>query len=176
MGFGKKSNQGASGMPDLPELTHEVEQFEMAKPAMHAVDDRVEPKRMPEPTAVPAGRMADYLHGLFEIGDTNGDGVLSPEECAKLLSRSGFNFPEDVIDALVSAADVNEDGVIEYDEFVPAMLGLMQQELPAFRSPTASSPTTTSLASRSQPSDSPPSPHLQHLWDARLHAYIYHPN
>ena len=80
---------------------------------------------MPKSTDVPAGRMADYLHSLFEIGDTNDDGVLSPDEFTKLLSRSGFNFPDNVIAALVKAADVNEDGVIEYNEFVPAMLGVI---------------------------------------------------
>ena len=81
---------------------------------------------MPKSTDVPAGRMADYLHSLFEIGDTNDDGVLSPDEFTKLLSRSGFNFPDGVIAALVTAADVNEDGVVEYDEFVPAMLAALE--------------------------------------------------
>ena len=101
------------------------EHYELAKPVMHAVDARVELTRMPGPSAVQAGRMADYWHGLFEIGDTNWDGVLSLEECATLLSQSGFNFPWHKIDALVRAADVNKDGVIGYDEFVPAILRVL---------------------------------------------------
>merc|ERR1711865_1239086 len=81
---------------------------------------------MPNPADVPADMMADYLQKLFKVADSNDDGVLSPIEVAELLSRSGFNFPDHVILSLVKAADVNEDGVIEYEEFVPAMLGLME--------------------------------------------------
>ena len=55
----------------------------------------------------------------------NGDGVLSPIEFADLLSRSGFNLPSNVIIKLVKEADVNNDGVIEYEEFIPAMLRLV---------------------------------------------------
>ena len=108
-----------------PESDFAVEQFELAEAEMEAEEDRVELTRMPESTAVPAEKMADYLHGLFEIGDTNEDGVLSPVQFAKLLSQSAFNFSKDVIDELVRAADVNEDGVIEYNEFVPAMLRVL---------------------------------------------------
>ena len=71
---------------------------------------------MPNPADVPADMMADYLQKLFKVADSNDDGVLSPIEFAELLSRSGFNFPENVIAALVKAADANEDGVIEYNE------------------------------------------------------------
>merc|ERR1712166_30570 len=108
-----------------PESDFAVEQFELVEAKMHAEDDRVELTRMPDPTAIPADKMADYLHSLFEVGDTNEDGVLSPVQFAKLLSQSAFNFSKDVIDELVRAADVNGDGVIEYDEFVPAMLRVL---------------------------------------------------
>jgi Ca2+-binding EF-hand superfamily protein len=68
--------------------------------------------------------LEDYMRKLFAIGDVNGDGVLSPVEFADLLSRSGFNLRPQVILKLVKEADVNQDGVIEYDEFIPAMLRL----------------------------------------------------
>merc|ERR1711957_811388 len=69
---------------------------------------------------------------MFKIGDVNGDGVLSAEEFADVLSTSGFRFEQSVIDKMVAAADVNGDGVIDFEEFVPAMMKLgetMQEEL-----------------------------------------------
>merc|ERR1711871_1905151 len=80
---------------------------------------------MPALGDVPPAMLEDYLQKLFAIGDVNGDGVLSPTEFADLLSRSGFNFPSDVILKIVREADVNQDGVIELDEFMPAMLSIL---------------------------------------------------
>merc|ERR1711957_683981 len=101
-----------------------VIEYDEFMPAMLAViasmkdavtDAAVEEFAMPNPADVLADMMADYLQKLFKVADSNDDGVLSPVEFAELLSRSGFNFPEHMIISLVKAADVNEDGVIEYE-------------------------------------------------------------
>ena len=149
---------------------------------------------LPPLSSIPTEMIIDYMQKLFAIGDTNGDGVLSPTEFAEvrqqsrplalrrvlrrqnptsiarwghtalgaqirplsacqgcrtlnccphrqpsgtvavdsseprsfqLLSRSGFNFDSKTILKLVREADINQDGVIELDEFIPAMLGIL---------------------------------------------------
>jgi len=67
-----------------------------------------------------------YLQQLFQVADENGDGVLQPDEMARLLSQSGFGFSEELIETVIGLADTNNDGVIEYQEFVPAMIGVLQ--------------------------------------------------
>merc|ERR1711871_910604 len=80
---------------------------------------------MPSLEEIPTEMLIDYLQKLFSIGDVNGDGVLTPTEFADLLSRSGFNFPPEVILKMVKEADTNQDGVIEFNEFMPAMLSIL---------------------------------------------------
>ena len=46
----------------------------------------------------------------------------------QLLSKSGFNFDAEVILELVKSADINQDGVIQYDEFVPTCLTLLTKK------------------------------------------------
>merc|ERR1719238_2045310 len=81
---------------------------------------------MPKLFDVPQPMLERYLQKLFAVADTNGDGVLQPEEFKRLLELSGFNFSKAQVRQLLSQADVNNDGVIEYDEFIPVALALMQ--------------------------------------------------
>merc|ERR1712166_1416183 len=74
---------------------------------------------------VPADMLERYLEKLFQIGDTNGDGVLQPKEFLELLTRAGLRFPPKLVLKLFLEADTNHDGVIEYDEFMPAMLNVI---------------------------------------------------
>merc|ERR1711959_704366 len=74
---------------------------------------------------VPDEMLERYLSKLFQIGDTNGDGVLQPQEFLELLTRAGLRFPAELVLKLFLEADVNHDGVIEYDEFMPAMLAVI---------------------------------------------------
>ena len=77
-------------------------------------------------TDIPAGELEDYLKELFAIADTNGDGVLQPEEAQKLLSLSGLGISQEKIDQMIRNADLNGDGVIDYNEFVPLARALLQ--------------------------------------------------
>merc|ERR1712086_736030 len=54
-----------------------------------------------------------------------GDGVLQPVEFLELLTRAGLRFPANLVLKLFLEADTNHDGVIEYDEFMPAMLAVI---------------------------------------------------
>jgi Ca2+-binding EF-hand superfamily protein len=92
---------------------------------------------------VPADMLERYLEKLFQIGDTNGDGVLQPKEFLELLTRAGLRFPPKLVLKLFLEADTNHDGVIEYDEFMPAMLAVIAamkgDEAPAARAPAPQS-------------------------------------
>ena len=62
------------------------------------------------------------------MGDPNGDGVIEPSELEDLLRQSGFQFDDNTIAAIMTGADTNRDGVIEYKEFVPLMTALLSDE------------------------------------------------
>jgi Ca2+-binding EF-hand superfamily protein len=47
----------------------------------------------------------------------------------RLLKLSGFNLSPAEVNKLVAMADTNHDGVIEYEEFIPVALGLLQAEM-----------------------------------------------
>jgi len=75
--------------------------------------------------SVSSSTMEAYLKRLFAVGDTNQDGVLSPDELDALLRKSGFQFTDAVITEIIQVCDINHDGVIEYDEFVPMMTQIL---------------------------------------------------
>lgn len=57
----------------------------------------------------------------FRKFDTNGDGLISREELTsvfKILCSNGKSWDAGSIDVLMSAADTNRDGKIQYEEFV----------------------------------------------------------
>merc|ERR1711998_321191 len=67
---------------------------------------------MPDLNTVSVHELEQYLRRLFQIGDKNGDGVLSPSEFESLLRKSGFNFDNMTIRRIMNAVDTNKDGVI----------------------------------------------------------------
>merc|ERR1712195_236796 len=94
---------------------------------------------MPGVQDVSSTELTSYLQRLFKIGDTNGDGVLQPAEFESLLRKSGFEFDDAMRSKICEAADVNHDGLIEYDEFVPAIMALVHNTQPASAQAVASS-------------------------------------
>jgi len=66
-----------------------------------------------------------YFAQLFSIADRNGDGVLQPDEIAELLELCGFNFEPNLVRKMIGAADINDDGVIDYNEFVDKFMPMM---------------------------------------------------
>ena len=49
-------------------------------------------------------------------------------EFVSLLQLCGFKFTPSTILRILREADTNDDGVIEYNEFLPAMLSIVQGE------------------------------------------------
>ena len=70
-----------------------------------------------------------YFEKLFAEADVNGDGVLRPAEFNRALALSTFNFHKDTMNKLLNAANVNEDGVIEYDDFVPVAVEILKSKV-----------------------------------------------
>merc|ERR1711907_532200 len=81
---------------------------------------------MPSVNDVAPAELQSYLQRLFKIGDRDGNGVLDPAEFESLLRKSGFKFDNATIKRIMDVVDTNHDGVIEYDEFVPAILSLLK--------------------------------------------------
>jgi len=85
---------------------------------------------MPNLADVPAAQLSRYMAKLFQIGDTNGDGVLDADELESLLKKSGFNLSSEIIGTLMQKADINGDGVISETEFCKAGVALQQVGFP----------------------------------------------
>jgi len=81
---------------------------------------------MPNLGEVPPEMLERYLTKLFQVGDINGDGVLSYGEMAALLERSGFNLTPNQISDLVTASDTDGDRVISYQEFISVAMAMLQ--------------------------------------------------
>jgi len=71
-------------------------------------------------------QLRDYFQLLFNTADANSDGVLSVIEFARLLSLCKFDFPDEAIIQLLQTVDVDQDGVINFDEMSACMIALLE--------------------------------------------------
>ena len=65
----------------------------------------------------------EQIRQLFRAADKNKDGVLSPEELKKLWNLAPSDettnqLTENEMDDMISSIDTNEDGRIDYEEFL----------------------------------------------------------
>jgi len=60
----------------------------------------------------------DKLLKIFRGADVDGNGSISKLELSAVLRTLDSNLSYDAIDAMFTAADANNDGGIEYEEFV----------------------------------------------------------
>ena len=63
---------------------------------------------------------AAELKKAFEVMDANKDGVVTKDELKTLLKGLGEDVTDDVVDEMIKIADENNDGKIEFEEFVKA--------------------------------------------------------
>mmetsp|Transcript_54599 Transcript_54599/g.144273 ORF Transcript_54599/g.144273 Transcript_54599/m.144273 type:complete len:445 (+) Transcript_54599:15-1349(+) len=66
------------------------------------------------------------LGSVFHQYDKDGSGSLDYDEFFIAVSNSGIEFTEDQVYMLMAAADVNDDGKIQYGEFANVALKLME--------------------------------------------------
>ncbi|KAG8783824.1 hypothetical protein FRC15_004478 [Serendipita sp. 397] len=53
----------------------------------------------------------------FKVFDENGDGYISKQELASVMTKLGQRLSDKEVDQMMEAADTNEDGKINYIEF-----------------------------------------------------------
>jgi Ca2+-binding EF-hand superfamily protein len=68
------------------------------------------------------------IQDLFHKYDSDANGYLDPSEFKSLMSdlQQRMDFPPDEIYRFLAEADMNEDGMIEYEEFIPLALQIVQ--------------------------------------------------
>ena len=62
----------------------------------------------------------EVMVGEWIVMDANKDGVVTREELTTLLKGLGENVTDDVVDEMIKIADDNNDGKIQFEEFVKA--------------------------------------------------------
>lgn len=58
------------------------------------------------------------LREAFRVFDKNGDGFISPTELQHVMTNLGEKLTEEEVDDMIREADVDGDGLVNYDEFV----------------------------------------------------------
>jgi len=64
----------------------------------------------------------DDVKAAFRAFDHNGDGSISRDELLDAMRRFGHSFSEAECDEMFTQADLNNDGLIDWDEFVQMMM------------------------------------------------------
>jgi len=67
-----------------------------------------------------------FLRKLFLEADVDRNGVLDQKEFGELLKMSGLGLSARTYRQVMEAADIHEDGWIEYSEFVPIVIDIVQ--------------------------------------------------
>lgn len=75
-----------------------------------------------------AEEVESIIQDLFQKYDSDGNQYLSPQEFKTLMDdlQSRLDFPKDEIWRFLAEADMNSDGMIEYEEFIPLALQIIQ--------------------------------------------------
>jgi len=76
----------------------------------------------PEMNTVPTEDLIASLWHYFSAADTNGSGKLDQAECRKCLLEN-FSLSEEKLSSFFEDADVNKDGKVDWQEFVPQIMG-----------------------------------------------------
>ncbi len=62
------------------------------------------------------------LRKAFDVMDANKDGVVTKDELKNLLKGLGEDVTDEVVDEMISIADTNHDGKVDFDEFCNASM------------------------------------------------------
>jgi len=60
----------------------------------------------------------EKLKAVFRQWDTDGDGIISREELGRIMKELDPSFKQDELEVMFQACDANQDGVIDYSEFI----------------------------------------------------------
>ena len=109
-----------AGTPELEELLNVVPEAETVDAAqlVQALRDTLLDRFKGPATMTDLGRR-------FRIQDRDRSGKLTPPEFAQGLAQIGFRYTDTEFHALCSAFDTNQDGEIDYQEFLRSIRGTM---------------------------------------------------
>ena len=62
-----------------------------------------------------------HLRGAFAYFDKDNSGSISKEELRQCLQSDDFTLTEEQIDELLAGVDANNDGEVDYQEFLEMM-------------------------------------------------------
>jgi len=99
----------ASGMPtDMPEGSKDMEEGQEEDISVEEIES--------------------IIKELFQKYDIDGNQYLDPQEFRALMEdlQQRLGFPEDQVLLFLAEADMNADGMIEYEEFIPLALQIIQ--------------------------------------------------
>lgn len=79
-------------------------------------------------TGLTSDTVEQIVRDLFKKYDQDGNGYLDPREFKTLMQdlQSRMQFPADDIYRFLAEADLNADGMVEYEEFIPLALQIVQ--------------------------------------------------
>eukprot|EP01115_Flamella_aegyptia_P013471 TRINITY_DN71_c0_g1_i1.p1 TRINITY_DN71_c0_g1~~TRINITY_DN71_c0_g1_i1.p1 ORF type:complete len:154 (+),score=38.62 TRINITY_DN71_c0_g1_i1:49-510(+) len=63
----------------------------------------------------------DEVRAAFRVFDKNSDGFITAAELRYVLTNLGEKLRDDEVEELLSFADSNQDGVVDYNEFLTMM-------------------------------------------------------
>ena len=63
------------------------------------------------------------MRGCFREFDINGDGTIDRQELEKVFTSLGKQFSKDELDRMISLADKDQSGTLDYEEFVKKVFG-----------------------------------------------------
>ena len=63
------------------------------------------------------------MRGCFREFDINGDGTIDRQELEKVFTSLGKQFSKDELDRMISLADKDKSGTLDYEEFVKKVFG-----------------------------------------------------
>eukprot|EP00092_Neocalanus_flemingeri_P003873 GFUD01004170.1.p1 GENE.GFUD01004170.1~~GFUD01004170.1.p1 ORF type:complete len:153 (-),score=52.09 GFUD01004170.1:118-576(-) len=61
------------------------------------------------------------LQATFRVFDKDGNGFISPAELRHVMTNLGVKLTNEEVDEMISEADMNKDGQVDYQEFVNMM-------------------------------------------------------
>ena len=128
-GKSKKSRQPGIGVKSKLLLTGTAaREAEAAKNKKKEDDDKSFPNKALTPSAMYKSELAriaednrkaqERLRASFDEKDLDGNGFIDRKEMAKALVASGIIATEKTVLGLMNSIDTNQDGVVDYDEFV----------------------------------------------------------